>query len=675
MLEIIMRSIPRNQWHRLVVFNSSQKKNDIFDIIIIITWALFVGYPYVSLDETLIPAGREFPSHIQSHHMWIRAMNCGLCALWNGSSQGGAPMLVDVHGSMLHPFVIIATFIFGVVNGAKMSILAALVAAGLAQIWLGRLMGVSRGARLWTALIAVSGGHLLGRMENGVVGIVLATASCSLALPALIDAVTEASGRRIALLAVTLYLVATAGQGYMQIGFVALIPLTLLIVSSLRDVATAAKTIAKAIVIAVFLDGMFILPFLHFFYEFSKDSDLKFQSGQPFAYVPLNLVIDNIEYYRSNILGKLPFPNLYTIYIGWIPVIFAIVGVFAGVRDSRRRIKWYLMSFGLCAMWISSASPLLWLINTIPIPALTQQIVSIRYPTYISGLAVPALLVIAGLGFDRVVALVWPSLSVSFESRTQGFTAVNLSSRWALLPVLAISLGSTYSFTKNWTSVQRLDPGVSLVLSEFVTDRLQWVGPPFGEHFWSEVGTGLGLKMYQGVRPWKWAGRELPLPVMEANRSGVPNGMSLKSTVSGVPIYSVPSGREYASIVTSSGTEVTCVAKGSGGNIDVACPASAGGRLIVRENMWSGWGATINGNVVIMNSGQWLSIDLPSGPATVKFRYRPWDAFLGFALMLLGCASVVRLWLRQSSSPVFTLRPVSPLGKTGPGEQGVTATP
>ena len=62
--------------------------------------------------------------------------------MWNGSIQGGSPAFADIHGSMLHPLVILTTLLAGVPNGAKLALAGALLMAGLGQWWLGLELGL-----------------------------------------------------------------------------------------------------------------------------------------------------------------------------------------------------------------------------------------------------------------------------------------------------------------------------------------------------------------------------------------------------------------------------------------------------------------------------------------------------------------------------------------------------
>ncbi len=54
--------------------------------------------------------------------------------------------------------------------------------------------------------------------------------------------------------------------------------------------------------------------------------DGEFLAAQPFKYIPLNYVIDSYEFHQSRDLGKLPFPHLNVLFIGWVPIILAVIG-------------------------------------------------------------------------------------------------------------------------------------------------------------------------------------------------------------------------------------------------------------------------------------------------------------------------------------------------------------
>ena len=202
--EAIMDNLNSHFWKK---FQSLSIKNPNFrngvvvvlELSLIALWAIYVGRDYLNFNPRVIPAGREFISSIQTHHMWTRFQDCGWCALWNNTMRGGYPMFVDVHGSMLHPIVIVTTLIWDVINGAKVALVISFWFAGVAQWWLARELRLGWIPRLWSAGMAVVGGHLTGRMELGVFGAVFSTAMCSLVFCGILY-VARGGGKRAAVL-------------------------------------------------------------------------------------------------------------------------------------------------------------------------------------------------------------------------------------------------------------------------------------------------------------------------------------------------------------------------------------------------------------------------------------------------------------------------------------------
>ena len=70
---------------------------------------------------------------------WTRA---GDCVLWNGSINGGSPAMVDLHGAVTHPLVVLTALLWGSIVGAKVTLVICLFLGGLAQWWLAHLPSI-----------------------------------------------------------------------------------------------------------------------------------------------------------------------------------------------------------------------------------------------------------------------------------------------------------------------------------------------------------------------------------------------------------------------------------------------------------------------------------------------------------------------------------------------------
>jgi uncharacterized membrane protein YfhO len=83
------------------------------------------------------------------------------------------------------------------------------------------------------------------------------------------------------------------------------------------------------------------------------------------------------------------------------------------------------------------------------------------------------------------------------------------------------------------------------------------------------------------------------------------------------------------------------------------CNNPTAGTLVVKENNWTGWRATLDTQPVSLKHDDWLSISLPAGEHQISFRYRPWDVPLGIGLSLLGIILSIVLWVKKESrSPI-----------------------
>jgi hypothetical protein len=600
-------------------------------------WTLAVTAPYLNLDPAISPAGGEFLANIQMFHVWNWVRQCGVCALWFGSSNGGWPAAADVNAPILHPLVAVSTLLWGVLNGSKLALVAAFFLAGLAQWWLGRVLRIGRIARLWSACMAVAAGSLASHMSLGSTGMVLSSAAAALVWPPLILLSRTGRRREAVWLGLALGSLLLAGNGYMQVACAFAAPAILLFLPGERRKILSRYLLAAGI--ALLLAAPVLVPFLHFLPGFSKDFEPGFQWAQPLAYVPLNLVITDFAYYQSNVLGKLPYAYSYALFIGWVPVLLACWGLRDGGDREERRAVLFLAVLVLLSFWIGSAGPLKLIIKALPFRWVISFVGGLRYTGYMAGLAVPPILALAGLGLNKLLAARWPALQLIGKSGT----ALSVNLRWLLAVPLLLAMLSAKEFGSRWIALWPLPPEQAPVLAALRTPDSQWVSTPFGEDHWVEPAIGSGLKLANNAYlTWHWEGHPSPEPVLAASRQGAPPGMQPRGIVNGIQISATPTGREYAAAVHADGRRTACSARGVGGDIDVVCNLPSPGILTVRENSWSGWKARVAARSLQLLPGQWLAVRLPAGRNVVRFRYRPWDVPLGIFLFLCGVALSVR---------------------------------
>jgi hypothetical protein len=612
----------------------------LIELTLIAAWALWVGRAYLNMNPLAWPRGGEFGMALEPTYIWNNLLRCGDCVFWNGAVQGGAPAFVDLHGVVLHPAVILSTMIWGGVNGAKVTILIALVMAGWAQWWLAHVVGLGRAARLWSAALAVAGGHLAGRLDSGLYQLVLATASASLTIaPALYLALTGKRRAAIAL-AVMLALTMLSGQGYMQLGLaVGLFPaLLVFFVDSDLRLRPVWKGFALALGLALLLAAVFWLPLAHFWPNLAKALDPNFTSAQGLEFVPFNLVIRDMAYLRGAMLGKQPYPYLYANYVGWGVVILALLGVWLAPRESRRVVLFCLLGIG-CLYLAASAQTFRWLAAVAPTFA-----TGVRNPALIAGLVVPLVLLLAAWGVDRLFALRWPRLSWRAENSERRVTL--LSAAWLLWLPLFFTLEAVVSFSQEYLKLENIPAENREVIAALRTESTQWVQPPFGELFWLPLATEAGLKTSITVRPWHWQDHpQAPIFLDSTRNKDAANAPGFLHTIRDVNFVSHPEN-EYAAIRSADKLVSPCRARSVGGYIDVECDSEAAGTLVVYEYSWQGWTAKRDGQALTLGPGPWLNVFAPAGTHHYELRYRPWDVPLGLALSLVGVVLCIWLWIR-----------------------------
>ena len=606
------------------------------EVLLIFIWSLYVGAGFLNFNPQAWPTGREYPSSISTNYIWTLLPKCGTCIFWNGFQRGGAPAFADTFGSMLHPLVILATLIWGVVNGTKAVLLASLFIAGFAQWWLTKIMGLGRIARLFCGAMAVVGGHLAARMELGPVGLVLSTAASSLVIaPGLALALTG-KRRYTILLALALSSAVLSGQGYLQVGLaMAILPAFLIFMFDSRlRLKPVWKEFLLAGILTLLLSAILLVPLLHFYPNTLKETDPAFAIAQPLAYVPLNEVINDVSFYYNTSLKLVPYPYLYANYIGWVPVLLAFLALRFIPRAYNRVLAYFLLAIGLVYL-CAGAVTLKALAYILPATA-----AGVRNPSTIAGLANPLILGLAAWGLDALVRMKWPRL---------GFlgTEAGISVAWLILTIpLLWSLKSAYDFGHPWLQVAQIDPGGYLVTQAMKTDSTQWVNLPFGEHYWMIPALDSGLKMGFGIRPWDWKDHQPPPVALDGTRDPVdPSTPNFVQFLANVSIVAHPEN-QYAYIQAGQ-QQIPCRAQALGGKIDVNCPTAPAGQLVVEEYRWDGWAAWLDGKrAPLLSSSLWLSVAAPAGQHTYQLRYRPWDVWAGLLLTLAGLAACVMLWLK-----------------------------
>jgi hypothetical protein len=401
------------------------------------------------------------------------------------------------------------------------------------------------------------------------------------------------------------------------------------------------KKISLAVGLALLLSAPLLVPWLHNASIYVKDVEPNFNASQSIGYTILDLIIQDPAYYFADTFWKLPYPYLYTLFIGWIPMIFWGFALFLNRKEDHRWIGFLII--GAAGELVFSSKEFLQSAASY-LPFMTV----LRNPSLIAGLAVPFILGISAIGLDHLLSLNWPNLVLSMRNSSLKL----ISTSWLLVIPLLIGLQASYDFSQVWLYKVEPHPEIAASTADLHTPSAQWAHTPFGEHWFVAPAIAQGLKLTSVFDTFRWEGYEYPKAYLSAERHDFteePEKVWIAQHYA-INIF-LDESAEYAYVLTADGIKRACTATSAGGNIDVVCQDAPAGQLIVNEKMWSGWKARIDDEPAGLIDPHWLSVEAPAGTHRYTFRFRPWDVPLGIGLSLIGLALCVFVYRKSPPSP------------------------
>lgn len=598
----------------------------------------FMTAPYLDFRPLYYPLGYEFHVSSVSHYLWRMLPQCGNCVLWFGQVNGGMPAFAELLGAVLHPLVVITTLIWGVINGTKVLLFLCLLMSGFSLWWFAKELNVSRISRIWISLFGVVGGYVIGRMESGNIVLVLSTVSAVFVFPMVLRLHKEPTFRNIALLAVIMALAWLSGQGYNQIGLVVgWFPVFVwLLYENGRSKQRKWLAFGAALILSFLICAILFLPAAHFIGSIEKYTMDDFKNLQPMGYVPLNLVISTNDFYHSQFLGMDTFPYAHLIYIGWLPVILAILsGYFVTKRDDKR--VFIAIYVSMLVMLIITSRDIYPVLKDY-LPFVNQ----LRAFSVATSLFVPQILVMAAWCLDRLFELKWPIITSNEDEYAGKRKAFSI--KWVvLIPLMVLPFKTLIPFAKDYIHVIKVDVPQSDLNFARLKDT-QWVNPPSDE--WFPVLMNENRKLIMTDRSFLWKDRARLFGYIDLVPN--PNNDPIEGRISREANFDIVMRPEeiYAS-VDMNGTIQPCQAKSLGGLIDVWCDNPSDGILTIREYLWSGWFARVDGEPVALLDGDWLSVNAPGGKHFYSFRFYPWDVYLGAGISLIGLILTAWFFFRK----------------------------
>lgn len=611
----------------------------LLEIGLLVGWTWLFAAGLLDFSSNTLPFGAELENETSSNWAWDDFRDCGLCALWNGYQNGGFPTLADPMTPVLHPILAAPALVFGAFNGIKATLWLALLVAGIGQWWLSRELGLGLIARLWSGALTISSGNLAGRIDGGVVAFLVSLAAYMILLPILYRFLRQPSRRSAALLGLAGGSFLLAGQQYLQMGALMLSPVLLLFAwAERRRLRIFIQYGILASSIAILTSALFLLSISSVLGRLRKYQDPYFTRAQPMKWIPINLVLDDWDFYRSDALHKVPFPYMHITFIGWIAVVLAAIGVTAAWR--RRSIMTAIgIGFILGSWWIASADPFKRMYEAGEgHPRIQGFATGMASTPLMAALAVPVIITFGAIGLDKLTTSGFARYRRPSRHRLNTSRFLGVITLALLFLVAAASVRQTEAFTQRTTTLRDWNlTGMNQIFDLLRTEDVQWVQPVWGEGYWGIWSRERRLKV-----AWYWdswlTDASPPPALLEAVRgTDQPDWADKKiGTVDDLTVYT-RANAWYASATLNDGSIVPCVAHGWGATLRIACDLPAPGRLRVYENNVPGWRATLAGQPVPVARDQgWIGIDVPAGESTTELRYRPWEFWVGLALSLVG---------------------------------------
>ena len=602
------------------------------EIALIMVGAIVFCWNILDFNSSKFLVGNEFILLIQTHFVWDLLPDCGSCILWNGMMNGGSPSFAELHNAPLHPLVVIPALLFGAVNGIKLTLLFSIFIAGVAQWKLSNSMGLKRLPRLWSAYLIMFSGQLSGRLESGNVGLILSGACAFWAFSELYDFVFRDDSRSLSVrLAVASSMCILSGQGYYQLA-VLLVILPLSAIFALKQKGkTSLLTLGKSLLLTLLLCGIFLVPLMHFLPNLVKDGDLALKNPQPLGYGVLNLVIKDIFFFKAGVLDQQITPYAYYAYIGWVPLLLAIYGIFSAFHHEERKSEIFWLFIAACVLYVVSSKEFFNLIEK-----LMPAVIYIRTASLINGLAVVPIVALGAYGLN--VLLMKSSDRIAWQTGTQRTVfSVPLVAIFAT-GLMLFSLIKVFSANRGFLATVDFVKPDDAITAALETEDTQWISPINSSYY--PMMFANNAKISPVFRPWHWRNKSNPKPVTQMLHH--PNEVDPEADyrIDEIDVY-LNQEAAYAGIYVEDELVTVCTANTlGGGRISVDCPDTEvdSGTLIVQENQYDGWQAWMDDQPVVMDKeADFLTVhDMPSKAVHLDFEYKPWDVWVGLAVTVLG---------------------------------------
>jgi hypothetical protein len=438
-----------------------------------------------------------------------------------------------------------------------------------------------------------------------------------------------------------------SGQGYLQLALITcILPATLIFQLNENGKDHPWKHYRLAILLGFSGAAIAILPILSFLFEIISSGDPLVR--QPLEYIPINLVIRDMEFFHLElgVLGRVVSPGQFLNYIGWLPVILVFIA-WRFVPEHQVRILYFCIIASGLILLLASGITLSGLRFLIPEIGLGMRNVG-----FSTGLMVSLIIVLSGWGAHFLFEQKRPVLSISQQSPEQKTFNINLVI--FLIPVFLLSLKNTYDFNSQIRFLEKWPDRYIEALAKFPQETTGWVQPPYGNWPMTAGLNNQNVKVTNAYRIWEL--KERTNPEYQWDFSDDPIQADNPQLVQEFSeYYLVKSELSFYAFVQTSQGNIPCEADADGGHINVRCNTNKDGYLIVQENALPGWRARIDGKKIAIISNEWLKIPIPKGQHEIQFRYSSLAFTIGTIISLLTLVIAIWLWITDPEDSLPTV--------------------
>jgi hypothetical protein len=463
------------------------------------------------------------------------------------------------------------------------------------------------------------------------------------------------------ILGVAVGILMQAGQGYMQLAFVLVLPV--FVAYAWYDEWFMSNRGAKVLLlcvaagVALLLSAPLWLHLLTYPSLFSKDVDKTFSFAEPVGTLFQNMLVGTFDVAKTTAINNFAYPWAYSTYIGLTACLLAVVAPFIVRSPAHKKLTHLMVLLVVLLLFIASGTPQK-MLAALHIPALTRALIGLRFLVILNGPATMAVLTLAALAVHEILTgKVLPARVQRLRRQLQRSMHVDTVAVIVLV-FLTANIIDVAAFAKNWVydapafSEQqlRIQADVAALGNATVTTDAEWMHMPLLEKHVNITNLHMA---------WQIDGAKFPRAEYEI-RLDVPGDMHLVTQYKDnwVLVQSDDPETRYAVVYAPDNSVIPCeVPQARGGSILVHCDTPAGGVLRVFEHALWGWTSSVDGvTSTTPRDTDWITADVPPGVQTIRFTYQPWTATVAVLLWCLGWVIVAGVWLWSVGRWIHAMR-------------------